>query len=187
MIVLLVGFLVLGGSVGERSNLEAIELYRAALNNHDIETAMSFLAEEYKLRFVGTEFVMSKADLPAMLGWDSGVNGRVDWDVAKSEAETLTFEGRERNDFFELLGVAHLRFRTTFRFDGKGKIIEQLYETYPDQPSWEEAIKPAIEWASRYRPVELKEIHPEGQMIYTEEAARRWVTLLREWRSTKSE
>ena len=81
MIALLVGFLLLGGPVGERSHLETVELYRAALNNHDIETAMSFLAEEYKLRFVGTEFVMSKADLPPILGWDSGVNGHVDsWD-----------------------------------------------------------------------------------------------------------
>ena len=173
--------------MGEPSHLETVELYRAALNNHDIETAMSFLAEEYKLRFVGTEFVMSKADLPPILGWDSGVNGHVDWDVAKGEAEALTFEGRERNDFFMLLGIAHLRFRSTFRLDGNSKIIEQLYETYSDQPSWEEAIKPAIEWASRHRPAKLAEVYPEGQMIYTEEAARRWVELLREWRSSKSE
>ena len=187
MIALLVGFLVLGGPVGERSDVETVELYRAALNNHDIETAMSLLAEDYKLRFVGTEFVMSKADLPRMLGWDSGVNGHVEWDVVKGEAEALTFEGRERNDFFELLGIAHLRFRTTFRLDVKGKIIEQLYETHPGQPSSEEAMKPAVEWASQHNPAELQEVYPDGQMVYTEEMARRWVALLTEWRSSRSE
>ena len=173
--------------MGERSDVKTVELYRAALNNHDIEAAMSFLAEEYKLRFVGTEFVMSKADLPRILGWDSGVNGHVEWDVAEGQAEALTFEGRERNDFFELLGIAHLRFRTSFKLDGKGKIIEQLYEKLPGQPSSEEAMKPAVEWASRHRPAELQEIYPDGRMIYTEEAARRWVALLREWRSSRSE
>ena len=187
MISLLIGMLVIGGAVGERSNLEIVELYRAALNNHDIETAMSFLADDFKLRFVGTEFVMSKPDLPRMLGWDTGVNGHVEWDVPKGKAAPLTFEGRESNDFFELLGIAHLRFRASFRLDANRKIIEQWYETHPGQPSWEEAIKPAVEWASRHRPAELQKIYPDGQITFTEEMARRWVTLLNEWKSSRSE
>jgi len=187
MIIFLVGFLVFGGSVNEQSDFETIELYRTALNSHNIETAMSFLAEDYKLRFVGTEFVISKVGLPGIWGWDAGVNGHVEWDLAKGKAAPLTFEGREKNDFFDLLGIARLRFTTTFRIDVNGKIIEQLYEIHPGQPSWEEAMKAVVEWASRHRPAELQGIYPNSQMIYTEKMARRWVALLKEWKSSRSE
>ena len=185
MVAYLFILLVLGGTVDERSDFETVQRYRAALNKHDTETAMSLLAEDYKLRFVGTEFVISKDDLPRILGWDTSVNGHVEWDIAEGKTEPLTFEGRERNDFFGLLGISHLRFRTIFRVDANGKIIEQLYEAHPNQPSWEEAIKPAITWASEHRPRELHEIYPDGKIIYTEEMGRRWVTLLREWNSSK--
>ncbi len=168
--------------VGDRSDIETVKLYRAALNDHDIETALSLLAKDYQLRFAGTEVLLSKADLPRILGWDRGVNGHIEWDI-KGDAEALTFEGRETNDFFELLGIAHLRFRTTFRLDVKGRIIEQSYETLPAQVSTEEAMKPAVQWAQRNRPAELREIYPDGRMIYTEDMGRRWVALLREWAS----
>ena len=39
--------------VGDRSDIETVKLYRAALNDHDIETALSLLAEDYQLRVVG--------------------------------------------------------------------------------------------------------------------------------------
>ncbi len=186
MVALLFVSLVLGGTVGERSDLETVQLYRAAINKHDIETAMSLLAEDYKLRFVGTEFVVSKDSLPRMLGWDTGVNGHVEWEIAKDKTSPLTFEGRETNDFFQLLGISHLRFRAVFRVNVDGKIIEQLYEIHPNQPSWEEAIKPAVAWASQHRLGEVQEIFPNGQIVYTEEMGRRWVALLGEWNSSKS-
>ena len=57
----------------------------------------------------------------------------------------------------------------------------------PDQPSFLEAMEPAVAWARRHRPEELAAIFPGEVMTYNREMARRWVTLLREWREVEPE
>jgi len=162
---------------------DTVELYREAVNRHEVEEALSYLAEDFTLRFVGTDFEMSKSDARRALGWDAGANGHIEWEKVTGNAEHLTYEGKETNDFLQLIGIEELRFKTTFELDGDGQIREQLYELHLGQASPEEAMKPAVDWALRHRPSELHEIYPDGRLEYSEEMARRWVKLLREWKA----
>jgi len=167
---------------------DTVELYREAANRHQVEDALSYLAEDFTLRFVGTDFELSKSDVGRALGWDAGASGHITWEKVSSEADSATYEGRETNDFLQLIGIEELRFRSTFQLNGDGKLIRQHYESLPGQyPSVEDAMKPAVEWASRHRPSELQEIYPNGRLEYSEEMAQRWVMLLREWRAATAQ
>lgn len=170
----------------ERKGEEIIERYRQAVNEHDLHRALACLASGFRLHFVGSEYSLSKEALSKAMGWDAGANGHVEWRQVGSSGSSFSYEGRESNEFLRLLGIPHLKFQTAFSVNSEGLIEAQRYQLLPDQPSSQEAMKPAVEWARRHRPQELEEIYPGGQMAYSEEMARRWILLLKEWRASSS-
>ncbi|HSR67805.1 MAG TPA: nuclear transport factor 2 family protein [Acidobacteriota bacterium] len=175
--------LALGGPQGGE---EIIERYRQAVNAHDMDRALACLAPDFQLHFVGSEYSLSKEALSKAMGWDAGADGQVEWEPVGSSGGSFSYEGQESNEFLRLLGIPHLKFQTTFSVNSQGLIEKQRYQLLPDQPSSQEAMKPAVEWARRHRPQELAEIYPDGQMVYSKEMARRWVALLKEWRAATS-
>src|SRR5215475_8954324 len=57
-----------------------------------------------------------------------------------------------------------------------------LDQALSDAASFNAALKPALDWARKERPQELSEIYPDGKFIYNTQMAKRWLTLLRDWR-----
>jgi hypothetical protein len=49
------------------------------------------------------------------------------------------------------------------------------------------AMKPLIEWAREHEPNELEAVFPNERMVYTEEAARRWISIARRWRAAHTD
>ncbi len=162
-----------------------IEAYLAAINIHDVERATSYLANDFRITFVNYGVSLDKEQAREALAWDAGANGHVRFEPSDVEEHAITGLLTEENDFLKLVGIPVLKARTTYRFDGHGLIKEQIYELLPHQASSQDAMQPAVAWAAKHQPKELAEIYPEGQMIYSEEMARRWVALLKEWRAAK--
>lgn len=71
--------------------------------------------------------------------------------------------------------------KISYRFNLDGLIYRQTYTPLPNQPSFQENMQPAIEWAKRNRTGELREIYREGHMSFNQEMGERWVSLLRQW------
>lgn len=161
---------------------DRLDAFLDAHHRHDADAALSFLAEDFQLKFPG-DFTMSKKDVRKILAWDHAVNGRYYYENLEEKGNTLRCLLRESNDFFQLLGVEELQARMTYRFNDEGLFIEQIYEPVPGQADWMEALKPAVEWARKNRADELKEIYPDDQFVYTAEMAGRWLALLRDWRA----
>lgn len=176
---------LLGGTMNRIQDV--VESYREAVNEHDIERALSYLSPDFRVLFVGTDFALSREQLREAMGWDAGANGRVVLELEKSEEGRAVYLGSESNDFLRLIGIPELKFRATFSLDEQGLIETQLYEKLPGQRSPEDAMKPAVEWASAERPDVLRRIYPDGRMIYTEEMARGWVALLEEWKRSETD
>jgi len=61
------------------------------------------------------------------LGW-AGTEGRVDWRITDEDADEITIESEETNEFLRLLGVEPLRFRSRFSFGDGGLIARQAHE-----------------------------------------------------------
>ncbi len=183
-LILLTSFFLLLSSCSDRREAlkQRLDAYLDAHRRHDTDAVLSSLADDFQLKFPGG-FAMKKEDLRAALAWDTGVNGSLTYQNLREGENTIRGLFTERNDFFQLLGIEGLQSQQTFRFDQDGLIVEQIYEPIPDQSSWQEAMEPAIGWASQHRSEELVEIYPNNQMIYTEEMAKRWLILLREWRA----
>ncbi len=160
-----------------------VDAYLAAINMHDIERARSFLASDFRITFVNYGVSLDKEQAREALAWDAGANGHVSFEPSDVQEHAITGVLTEENEFLKLVGIPVLKARTTYRLDEQGLIREQFYELLPGQASLQDAMQPAVAWAEEHRPKELAEIYPDGKMIYSGEMARRWVALLKEWRS----
>lgn len=160
------------------------DAYFEALNSHQIDKTLGFLSNDFELHFTEYDFTIDKAGINDVLGWDKGVNGKVSYEKLVAEGDSITGLFTERNDFFKLVGIEELRATITYTFDSSGMIVKQSYTPLPNQPSFQDYMQPAIEWARTNRPNELTEIYPQNQMQFNQEMAERWVTLLKEWKTT---
>ena len=179
-------FLSCSSQEGEEMILQRFQSYRNALNNHDKEKALTYLAEDFKLVFVDFDMTMTKDQVVDVLGWDVGANGKVTHGELHVSENTISGTFTEQNDFLKLINIPQLKAKIIYKFGEDGLIKEQLYQALPDQPSFLEKMKPAINWAAQYREEELAIIYPNNQMLFNEEMAKRWVVLLKDWRKATS-
>ncbi|HKJ17754.1 MAG TPA: hypothetical protein VJ984_10420 [Xanthomonadales bacterium] len=159
------------------------EEYFESLNAHEIEKALSYISDDFTLHFTEYNFSIDKEGLVDVLGWDKGVNGKFSYEKLTIKEDSITGLFKEQNDFLKLLGIKDLRATNTYRFEFSGKIVEQTYTPLPDQPSFQDRMQECIEWAKANRPLELRDIYPENQMLFNEETGKKWVILLKEWKT----
>ncbi|MCO6490094.1 MAG: hypothetical protein J5I98_16905 [Phaeodactylibacter sp.] len=159
------------------------EAYMAAVNNHDIEKALRFLSDSFQLQFPDYNTTIDKEGFADILGWDKGVNGKMAFSDLEEEEYSIKGRFTERNDFLQLIGIASLESTMVFWFSKPGRIVKQVYTALPGQPSPQEKMQPAVEWAKEHRPDELQAIYTRGQMRYNQKMGERWVALLREWKA----
>lgn len=158
-----------------------VTAYLDAVNRHDIDGALACLSDDFTLEFVGGP-AMGKAGMASAMGWDAGVGGRVQWEVVEEGAREVAVDGTESNEFFRLLGVGPLPFRSRFRVDDHGRIVRQRHQSQGPGSDYASALAEAVAWAERKEPEELAEIYPNGELVYSEAMGRRWVALLRRWK-----
>lgn len=163
---------------------DTVVRYLTLANEHDVPAALACLADSFELRFAGSGYAMTKDAVVDALAWDAGTGGHHEWRVVEADGPTVTVEGRETNEFLELLGIEALPFRSTFEVGDDGRIRGQTHAVDWGDVTLEDAMDPLVAWASRNEPEELDAIYPEGRIVYTEEMARRWVALARRWRAT---
>ncbi len=165
---------------------EQIMEYLERIDRHDVDGALALVAEDFQLRFGGSAASMSKDDLEKALAWDAAVNSRATHEIVSSSEDSATVLTTERNDFFALIGISALRSLSTFEVNAEGRIEKQRSNVLDGQPSWIDAMKPAVEWCSIHRPDELAAVHDEGRIVFDGASARRWLSLLRAWRKATS-
>ncbi len=158
----------------------AVKGYVEALNSHDAEQALSFLAEE--LRFVTPDLdtTLDRTTLSKMLEWDAATDSAVSYEDLRWDGNFVTGEFIERNDFYELLGITERRYRLTFRFEDQ-RIREIRLNPTGSSPKTSEALEPFLVWAAPRHPAVLDEIYPDGHFVFDGQTAEKWLTLLREW------
>ncbi len=166
-------------------NRRLLEQYLGAINRHEVAEALAYLADSFVLEFSSGP-KLDKRGVENALGWDAGTEGRVEWRITEEEANALTVEGEETNEFLRLLGIEPLQFRSRFSFGEDGLIAGQRHEVDWSGVSVNQALSPAVAWARDNAADELAEVYPDEQMTYTARAGRGWVSLLRRWSESRT-
>ncbi len=162
----------------------AVKGYVEALNGHDTEQALSFLAQE--LRFVAPDMdtTLDKPAVRKMLEWDAATDSTLSYEDLQWDGNVVTGEFIERNDFYELLGITERHYRLTFRFEDQ-RIREIRLNPTGSSPKTSEALEPFLAWAAPRHPAVLDEIYPDGHFVFDGQTAKKWLTLLRKWHDAR--
>ena len=162
---------------------ERFEAYRHAYNQHDLKAVLSFLAPDYEFKVANSTYKVAKKDISGLLEWDFATNAHTAYSDVEVKGNTISATLTEQNDFYKSIGISERKYRFTFIYDEAGFIKESILEqALSKTPSFDAALNPALDWARKERPQELSEIYPDGKFIYNTQMAKRWLTLLRDWR-----
>ena len=159
------------------------ESFAQALHRHDIEAALSHVAEDFVLRDPQSSYRGDRESFRVMLGWDVAVDGSTEFHNILVDGDTVHVTAVETSRFIELLGINQGEFRLTFVIRDDLIREEIIGGSTEFMRSVNEALQPVVEWAKAHRPEDLAKIYSDGQLIYTEETGRLWIVLLEKWRA----
>ena len=173
----------LGGTLAAADCLKcAVKGYVEAVQEGDVDRAMSYLAEDFQLRIAEPEATMDRQEVESRLGWDHAVNTRLDLTDLEWEGSTVTVVLHQESDFLELVGLPERMTRVTFRFDDDNLIAEQVYEPLSEPACLCKVVRPVVEWAKANRETELSAVTENGTPVYTAATAGPWLELLEDFR-----
>lgn len=168
-------------------NTALVERFFALLEAGDADGLMTLLDDDFVFRDPDSTFVLPRARMPAMLGWDIVARGRPVVSELRASGDTVRCKVRETNAFTELLGLDAYGLEVTFVVRD-GRILEEVaHELVADGPSYtarfNEAVAPVLAWAERNDPDTLKRVLDDGGGVrFDGEAARALLELIHAWR-----
>jgi hypothetical protein len=153
------------------------------LNAKDLETALSCLAEDYRIWFEKKEGEgIQRNEAEKMLQWDFALRPNRPVQHCFEQPGRVLCKIHEDNDFSRLIDFPGWEANTTYWINEDGLIMSQLYVTALNQPEWRPYLDKAIPWLTENRPEELHKILPDGLFSQSPESAHIWVEVLTDWR-----
>lgn len=172
------------GPSREEINRAQFEGFQAAREAGDIERAMSYLADDFRID-VGEGAGIDREHARDLLAWEAAVGARLEWNPEELEVKRTALGGTftEHSGFYDLIGAAAGRKAyIVFCFDDDGRITRMEPRTLRGQIPLREKLNPFLDWMQKHEAEELAAIYPEGRIRYDAENAGRWLAALRRWR-----
>lgn len=163
---------------------ERIKAFEKAYNNHDVEKIMSFYAEDVVHELPGQFVLKGKEELRGLAEYDKVLNMQLSFKKYRVKGDTVTCEFVVTDDWIKTAGIEEVDYFTKFVFS-KGLIIQWIAEPTPETAqTLGQVFSSIVEWASKERQQQLKEMAPEGKFIYNAANAKKSLALLKEWKET---
>jgi hypothetical protein len=160
-----------------------VKRYEQIHNSHDVDMALSLYSEDIRFEVVGMVVKVGKDQVRDIEEWDVETNSHMTISNIEVQGNTASYRLAEGNDWFRLAGIELMYYepcRIVFR-EGLITVIK-CEATDESRRAAGEAWQPIMEWASRERSDELARLMPNGKFAYGAENARKWISLLQDWR-----
>ena len=180
LLILLLDVIISGCSPALENRLKT---YEQAHNKHDIEKVMSLYTNDITFEIVGSWKKTGKEQVRGIAEWDAATNSQMIISDIKVSKDTVTFKLKEGNDWFRLAGIEFMYYEPCTMVFKDGLIKEIKAEVTQESMLAFRKVWPSLyQWISEERNEELSELIFEGQFIYNSENAKKWLSLLKEWR-----
>lgn len=158
-----------------------VKAYEKAYNSHDFERIMSLYAEDATFGVAGQFVLQGKEKIRGITEYNIALNVYMSFSECIIQGDTVICKLAETNDWIKMAGIKEAYYSAVFVFgDGLIKLI--IAEPTPEtSEAFMQVLKPLVEWATKESPQRLAEMMPEGEWVYNEANANRWLFLLYEW------
>ena len=164
---------------------EKVLSYQQAHNDHDIDKVMSMYADDITFEVVGMFVKTGKDQVRGIAEWDLATNSKMIISDIEITGNTVTFNLKEGNDWFRLVGVEFMYYTPCSMVFDDGLIKSFKAEATAESiAAFGQAWPPVYQWLTQERKEEMsKLVTQDGAFIYNMENARAWISILNEWKS----
>lgn len=189
--MLFVAWMVAGGCNGapreDPSPRAIVREFVEDVRRHDVDGAMSHLADGFVFRDAGGKFAVGREAMPAMLSWDAAVRSRLRIDEVRASGDTVWTQLVEQNRLTDLLDLEPWVVEAVFVVRHAEITEEMVRELTAGEPTFthrfQAALEPIRRWAAQERPALARTIFEDGQVArYDGPTARRLLELIGEYR-----
>lgn len=171
---------------GSRRLSRRVDAWLEARASHDKAAARALLAPGARIWIGSSEGAGAPVSLdsPAW-AWDDELNGSTTHGALAVEGDSVTGVFSDFSDFHRLLDIPSWKAQVTFTFDEKARITAIVHAPLspPANPDMDLVLAPVIDWLRANRPDDLRELLPHGDIERNRDSARRFRSLLIEWRA----
>jgi hypothetical protein len=153
-----------------------------AMERKDLEATLAFFADDFVMETSEGRFRATREYLPLLIEWNFAADTRMEVREKHVTGDTVTVVVWETNPFLELTGMGPHLMRSHYVVNGR-QFTRQTFELLEGHGEMRRAIKPAVSWAKIHDPEALEKVYPGGKFVYTGDAVRNWITLLRKWKA----
>jgi hypothetical protein len=160
-----------------------VKKFVESYNLHDIERTMAFYTQDIRFEIVGVWVRVGSEKVRELVEWDVETNIHMTVTDVHSRGNIIQCHLYETNDWLGLSGIGEMHyepclfvFRDTLINEIRAELTGESSQRY--MRSWQEII----EWTTANRSKILLELMPGGKFMYGRERARKWLSLLQEWR-----
>lgn len=182
-LLLLIMTLVVTMSCGSKL-VHKVKAFENTCNSHDVEEIISLYAENAVHKVPGQFLLRGKKELRGLAEYDSVSNTHFTFNQCEVEGDTVTCEFIATDDWIKTAGIEKVYYSAVFVFSN-GLIRLWIAKPTPETAqALGQVFSSFVEWASKERPQQLKEMTPEGRFIYNAENAKKSLALVQEWQES---
>ena len=156
--------------------------YIDAMERKDLDATLAFFSDDFVMETPEGEFRATREYIPMLLEWDFAADTRIEVREKRVSGDTVTVIVWETNPFLELTGMGPYLMRSHYVVSGR-QFTRQTFELIEGHGEMRRAIKPVVRWAKIHDPEALEKVYPGGKFIYSGDAVRNWIALLRKWKA----
>lgn len=167
---------------------EIIRSYEKAHNSHDVEKVLSFYSDDIEFELKGIWIKSGIDEIRTLAEWDAALNSNLKFESIITKNDTVFCKVIENNDWFRAVNIVDLVHDPTVFIIQDGKIKKII--AYPSEKTGMEiqtVIGSIYQWSDRVKDNTIYNLIPDGEFIYSGEAARKWLDLFKKWNTYNSE
>jgi len=161
---------------------DIIMAYQEAVNAGNIDKVMSLYADQARFRVPGLVDLQGVEALRGLAQYHHELHTTLEFSQMEARGDTVFVEAKETNDWIETADIGEFYYQAVIVVRrGRIESIEAAFTPETDQ-AFRRVIAPLMEWARAERTDQLAELMPQGEFLYNAENARKYLSLLREYK-----
>ncbi|MCK5840039.1 MAG: nuclear transport factor 2 family protein [Bacteroidales bacterium] len=160
--------------------------YLEAHNEHDIDETMDYFTVSARFIIESQTPLLGKDAIRKLEEWNKAIDSRLEMFDMTTKGDTV-FIGKiiERNKWFEIIGIDQVEYAPGTFVVYRDGLISEFHPSGLSEESTKQLapkFKSFMEWATKEKAKELREMMPDKKFDYKPEKAEIWFQLLKEWK-----
>lgn len=178
-----IGFLIFTSCTHDEAQ-ETVKAYIEAHNKHDVKKEVSFYHQDIVFELKNTWTKQGVEEMESLAVWDSTINSNLKLESFHVKGDSVLCKIIENNDWFSEVNIKDLVHDPTIFLVENGKIKKIV--AVPSEETGkkiQQTIGSIMQWSQKKNDSTIHKLIPNGQFIYSSDAALKWMVLFKKWKT----